>query len=409
MKRVLIFSTTYSPFVGGAELAVEAITNRIDKNDIQFDVITLRFDSELEKKEEVGNVNVYRVGFTKSGADMSDLVKFPLKINKLIFPFVACFKACSLHKKNKYDAIWAIMASYSGFAALFFKFIHPKVPYLLTLQEGDPIEYIKKKVRFVYPLFKRIFTKADFIQVISSYLGKWAKDMGYKGKLEIVPNAVDTSMFSIEYYEGELAELKEEFGKKSDDKWLITTSRLVKKNAVDDVIRALSQLSENIKFIILGIGPDMEMLKDLAKERGVENRVKFLGLVNSKEIPKYLKISDIFIRPSLSEGFGNSFVEAMAAGVPVIATQEGGIADFLFDVKRNPDRAATGWAVDTKSPESIANAIKDILNNPEQTKKVVENAEKLAFEKYDWNLISRDMKSKVFDKLLIDANEEDTH
>ncbi|MBT4277471.1 glycosyltransferase [Candidatus Falkowbacteria bacterium] len=395
-KKVLIFSLAYPPFVGGAELAIKEETDRI--KDIEFDMVTLRFDRDLPKFERVGNVNVYRIGFTKPGAKMEDLVKYPLKLNKLIFPFIACFKASKLHKKNKYDAIWAMMAAYAGFAAMFFKTRHPKVPYLLTLQEGDPIDYILKKVRFVKPLFKRIFTKADYLQAISNYLASWGKGMGFKGELKLVPNAVNTAHFSQEYNEEELNELKKELGKKDNDKYVITTSRLVLKNAVDDVIKSLQYLPDNIKFLVLGDGPDKEKLDKLVEKLKVKDRVKFLGLVDHKVMPKYLKASDIFIRASLSEGFGNSFIEAMAAEIPVIATQEGGIADFLFDSEKNPNKKSTGWAVNKRDPKGIAQAIKKILDNQEQTKKTVENAKKMAFEKYDWNIIAKDMEG-IFKKI----------
>ncbi len=116
-------------------------------------------------------------------------------------------------------------------------------------------------------------------------------------------------------------------------------------------------------------------------------------------MPKYLKVSDIFIRPSLSEGFGNSFVEAMASEIPVIATQEGGIADFLFDANRNPDKETTGWAVDVRNPKQISEAVKDILSNHEKTQKVIATAKKMVIEKYDWDIISKDMHQKVFNKL----------
>ena len=396
-KRILIFSTVYVPFVGGAEVAIKEITDRID--DIEFDMVTLRFDKNLPKFERVGNINIYRIGFASSNPTMSDLVKFPLNLNKLLFPFSACLKASRLHRKNSYDGIWAMMAAYAGFGALFFKFSHPKVPYLLTLQEGDPIDYIKRKVRFIFPLFKKIFTKADFIQTISTYLAEWAIDMDFKGSLEIVPNAVNTAHFIQEYSEDDLNLLKEKLGKKADDKYMITTSRLVLKNACDDVIKSLKYLPKNIKFIILGDGPDKEILKNLAESEEVSERVEFLGLVDHKEMPKYLKVSDIFIRPSLSEGFGNSFVEAMASEIPVIATQEGGIADFLFDANRNPDKETTGWAVDVRNPKQISEAVKDILSNHEKTQKVIATAKKMVIEKYDWDIISKDMHQKVFNKL----------
>jgi glycosyltransferase involved in cell wall biosynthesis len=98
---------------------------------------------------------------------------------------------------------------------------------------------------------------------------------------------------------------------------------------------------------------------------------------------------------------GNSFVEAMAARLPVIATQEGGIADFLFDAKRNPDKPTTGWAVDKDSPRQIAEAVEDIIAHREQVEVVLQNACTLAVSKYDWSLIAKDMREKVFAPLFV--------
>jgi len=116
-------------------------------------------------------------------------------------------------------------------------------------------------------------------------------------------------------------------------------------------------------------------------------------------MPLMLAACDIFIRPSRSEGMGNSFIEAMAAELPVIATQEGGIADFLFDAKKNPGTPTTGWAVSKDAPQEIADAVQDILAHPEQVAHVKATAKALALEKYDWDLIAGDMK-ELFDRLL---------
>jgi phosphatidylinositol alpha-1,6-mannosyltransferase len=145
--------------------------------------------------------------------------------------------------------------------------------------------------------------------------------------------------------------------------------------------------------VILGEGKEDVALKMLAIRLGVADRVYFFGSVNNSTVIQYLHSSDIFIRPSRSEGMGNSFIEAMAAGLPVIATQEGGIADFLFDAKRNPDKETTGWAVDVDSPEQIAEVVQDILAHPEQVARVRANALALVKEKYDWNLIATQMRA----------------
>jgi glycosyltransferase involved in cell wall biosynthesis len=89
----------------------------------------------------------------------------------------------------------------------------------------------------------------------------------------------------------------------------------------------------------------------------------------------------------------------MAAGIPVIATQVGGISDFLFDEELNPDKAPTGWAVEPHNPKNIADKVEKILTNKEKTKQIVVNAQKLVLEKYDWNLIASQMKEIFLNKL----------
>lgn len=401
MKRILIFSLAYYPdVVGGAEVAIKEITDRIDTKDIVFDMVTLRYNSSLPKFEQIGNVNVYRIGFTRKTPPIADLGQFPLAINKYLFPYLGYLKASTLHRKNHYDGIWAMMANYASFAALFFKIHHPRVKFLLTLQEGDPIEYVKHRVRFAFPVFKRVFTHANFVQTISNYLAGFARNMEYTGPLEVVPNAVNVAHFAQEYSENELKVLKHRLGKKEGDFFLITTSRMVAKNAVDEVIRALPLLPPQVKFLILGIGPDEEMLRKLAHEMGVEERVQFLGQVLHEEMPKYLKISDVFIRPSRSEGLGNSFLEAMAAGIPVIATPVGGIPDFLVDPDQSPGRPATGLFASINDPESIARQVKRLTSDPALRAWLFINGRTMVAEKYDWSLIARTMKEKVFDKLL---------
>jgi glycosyltransferase involved in cell wall biosynthesis len=156
----------------------------------------------------------------------------------------------------------------------------------------------------------------------------------------------------------------------------------------------------DVYFDILGVGDDESMLKELARKLGVADRVRFVGHVDHKDMPAYLHKADIFIRPSRSEGQGASFIEAMAAGLPVIATQVGGIADFLFDAKRNPEKPATGYAVAVDSPEHIAEAIKEIMDNPQEAERVAERAKKLALEDYQWDRLAKRMREEVFGPLL---------
>jgi glycosyltransferase involved in cell wall biosynthesis len=224
------------------------------------------------------------------------------------------------------------------------------------------------------------------------------KAMGHNKEIEIVPNGVDLKNFTRDFTEDELLSLKVNLKKRTEDVFLITTSRLVKKNAVGDVISALPHLPSHIKFIVIGEGPDKDKLSKLVKDLKLENRVTFVGHIDHKDIPKYLKVSDIFIRPSLSEGFGNSFIEAMASKIPVIATPVGGIVDFLKSPAEGEN--PTGLFCKPNNPTSIANTVEAYLNDEGLRNKIVDNAYKMVTENYDWTKISHDMRNKVFNKIL---------
>lgn len=387
MKHVLIFSLAYYPRVGGAEVALKEITDRIE--DIEFHLVTLNFGDAREGR--MGNVVIHRIGNGSS------------YLGKILFIPLAAREALRLHKSLRFDAFWAMM-SYMLFPIVLLGWRGMSVPYLLTLQEGDPFEHVfdRLRIRPFRPMLASGFRNATAVQAISSFLAQWATRAGFPGTPDVIPNGVDTAHFTHPYTDAEIAAMNEKLGKKEGDVFLVTTSRLVHKNAVDDVIRALPHLPANVRFIVYGVGPDDAMLRRLASELKVAERVSFMGQIRHEELPLALKACDIFIRPSRSEGMGNSFIEAMAAGLPVIATQEGGIADFLFDAKRNPDKETTGWAVDKDSPEAIAATVEDVIARPDEVARVTATATRMALEKYDWDLIAKEMRA-VFDRTFAGA------
>ncbi|MBT4730800.1 glycosyltransferase family 4 protein, partial [Candidatus Woesearchaeota archaeon] len=126
-------------------------------------------------------------------------------------------------------------------------------------------------------------------------------------------------------------------------------------------------------------------------------RVLFVGHIEHGELPKYLHISDVFVRPSLSEGLGISFIEAMAAGVPVVATEVGGITDFLKN-------GETGLFCGVHDPRGISEKTELLMGDNTLRENIIKNAQAMVKDTYDWNLITKDMKEKVFDKLNIRKN-----
>jgi len=402
-KRVLIFSVTYEPFVGGAEVAVREITERFrtQAKEYVFDMITIRFDKNLPEHERVGNVNIYRVGYGRFGANISDTYKFPLSLNKYLFPFVAYRMARKLHSEHFYDLIWSIQANYAGFAALFTKWALPHVPFLLTLQEGDPPKRYRNRVGPLLPLYEAIFRNANFVHAISHFLKDLARSMGYWGPLEVIPNGVDVERFLEGSNKSTPEQIELRLRKSRDETYIVTTSRLVKKNAVSDIIRCLTYLPETTKLLVLGDGPLGKRLWKLAKRLGVSKRVFFAGRVSQKDVPSYLAVSDIFVRPSLSEGQGVSFIEAMAAGLPVIATPVGGIPDFLHDPSTKLGGVTpTGLFCEVHNPASIAKQVERINGDEKLRERLVTNARLMVKEKYDWEKLVAEMKEKAFSKVL---------
>lgn len=392
-RKILIFSLVYYPhYVGGAEAAVKEIADRINPEVTEFHMITLSRSSLDKKEEKFGNVVLHRIGFPIFKQDVVSYHRFVLFINKLLYPVSAFFKANSLHKKYSFHATWSLMANYAGYSAYFFKIFNPRVSFILSLQEGDSEEHLKYKWAGLIDLSWRLtLKKADFLVAISNYLLDRAKTFGFRGEAYLIPNGVDLGKFDMEIWKDGKIKIRKDWGFKEDDVVLITSSRLNVKNGVVDVIKALANLSDNIKFIIFGIGELENELKKLVQKLNLESRVKFMGFVSHDDLPGYLKASDIFIRPSLSEGMGNSFLEAMAARLPVIATPVGGIVDFLRD-------GETGYFCKPEDPESIVVAVNRCVSDPNKNQ-VIENAYKMVVEKYDWNNIAVDMGQKIFAKI----------
>ena len=384
-KKVLIVSMAYFPrFVGGAEVAIKEITDRLS-DEYEFHLVTLRYDSTLPRESKEGNVYVHRIGFSTQAPTLSDLRKLPLHLNKYLFQFSAYLKARKLHRAHRYDMVWSMMAHSAGIPGALFKITYPRVPFLLTLQEGDTPEHIAHAARPSLFLFNLAFVRADAVQAISHFLAAWAKRQGAKRRVDVIPNGVDVSRFSTRQTKEEREKKRKELCSDDEATLLVTVSRLVKKNGVDLVIRALPHLPSRVTFVVAGDGPEKENLKHLAASLEVEDRVLFLGEVSQQDLPLLLSSCDMFIRASRSEGQGIAFIEAMAMGLPTIGTNVGGIPDFLRE-------SETGFLAEPTS-ESIASAVVRAIEHPIETNRVAEGGQRLVKEKYDWNGIATEMGS----------------
>lgn len=362
-SRVLILTTAYLPQVGGSELAIKNITDRLPE--IFFDLITSRPSRNIPEFEKNGNVNVYRVG--------NSFGLFSFLLPKNFLPVSVFLKAHQLIQKNgPYKTIHAYQASQAAGGGWLLKWRYPKIPFMVTVQEGK----VLNKQSLLTRIFRYfILRKADLVTVISNYLAQYVKSQNPKVPIVTIPNGVDLNKF-----------------RPNDNhvysKTIITSSRLVEKNGVGDLMEAMARVKNKIpeaRLKIIGDGPLKENLKLKTKKLNLENNIEFLGEISNDLLPEYLSGADIFVRPSLSEGLGTAFLEAMAVGLPIIGTLVGGIPDFLKD-------GETGLFCQMGNPSDIADKIIKLLEDVELRNKLTRNGRKLIEEKYDWDLIASKFK-----------------
>jgi UDP-glucose 4-epimerase len=394
-KRVLIFSLVYYPnFHGGAEPAIKEITDRIAPEDIEFHMVTCRWNSRIPRTERYGNVIVHRIGFGIPDPTFRQYGEhWKLKWNKYLFQIFGGVKGIQLHARYRFDGVWSMMALSAGIPAVVFNWFSPRTPYILTLQEGTPAEHNTRVMRRAWPLYSRAFTKATIIQSISEYLSSWARDMGYKGEIVLIKNGANPNDLKNAFSEDEVQKMRDKLGKKEGDIYLVNTSRLAHQKGLDTILHALTKLPDHIKLVAVGDGEDEQKLKDLARELKVQHRVIFTGRVDRSVVTLYRKASDIFVAPSRSEGLGNAFVSALASRIPLITSGVGGIADYAIDGK-------TAWIVPPEDPDALAAKVLEVLAHPDQAREVSEAARSMVERDYDWDRIAHLMQTKVFDPVL---------
>src|SRR3989338_8723846 len=353
-RRIFIFTTAYRPLIGGSEIALEEMVRHLP--DIFFDIVTPRHKRAFLAKECGSNFCVYRVGF-----GLGEL------IDKLAFPCLGALKAFRLMFKHKYTALHAYQASYGGGAAWLVKTFVPKIKFILTLQEGKGLDKQSWGIKFFRNL---IIKKADAVTAISVYLADFARNVIPKAIISVIPNGVDTEKFKP--------------GGNPEKNTLITVSRLVPKNGVGDLVKAMKKVLDEIpdaQFIIVGVAPLCKYYELRIKNYGLEDQIKMIGGVSYDETPDYLHQARIFVRPSLSEGLGSAFLEAMASGLAVIGTPVGGIPDFLKD-------GETGLFCKPGNPDDIADKMIKLLKNDELRNRLIDNGRRLVQEKYRWDIIA---------------------
>jgi glycosyltransferase involved in cell wall biosynthesis len=221
----------------------------------------------------------------------------------------------------------------------------------------------KRWVQRCYVLLERIAARSCtlIISVSEEHRQRAIRErVGSAGKIVTVLNGIDVGAF------GRLAaqEARERLGMETEDTVIGVASRLAPKKGIDDLIRAFPEIHRahpHTRLVLVGEGPSRKELERQAKNTGLAERIHFAGF--RQEIPDFLAAFDIAVQPSISEGLSVSLLEAMAAGRPVVACDIAGNREIITP-------GANGILVAPSNPQELGAAIRFLLDNPEQARKL---------------------------------------
>ena len=247
------------------------------------------------------------------------------------------------------------------------------LPFITTLH-GTDITLLGKDKSF-QPVIEFAINQSDAVTAVSESLKEDTYQFFDINKdIEVIPNFIDPSLYRF----AEDIELRAQFAEK--DEVIIThISNFRKVKRVNDVIRIFEGVQHQLsaKLLMVGDGPELHQVKNLARELGISDKVFFLG--KSKRIEQITSISDVFLLPSETESFGLVALEAMASGVAVVSSNVGGLPEVNID-------GLTGFLNEVGDIEGMIASVLTILKDKDVLARFKTNALEHS-QKYELNKI----------------------
>jgi glycosyltransferase involved in cell wall biosynthesis len=225
---------------------------------------------------------------------------------------------------------------------------------------------------------KETLKEADRIITVSNATKEYVLSLGAKPeKIKVLHNGVDLVRFKP--MTGKREEMRRKLGIPQNSIVAVTVRRLVYKNGIDTLIEGANtavRKNPKIIFLVVGKGPDLNSVQIKIRQLGIENNFRLTGFVSDEDLPFYYNAADFFVLPSKSgEGLPLVALEAMACGLPVIATNVGGISEILME--------DYGKLVTANQPELLAEAILEFSSVDFSSRKLELRA--MVEEKFSWD------------------------
>lgn len=366
--KIGIFTDTYNPNVSGVVTSINMLEQELKKRGHEVYIFA---PSKSIKPEPNDSQNLYM------------LKSMPLLVARQYKNRIAAFYSRDIAKKIK-ELNLDIIHTQSEFSlGLFGKIISRKfsIPFIHTYHTmwEDYMHYIVpiKGGRNIYPKrFARTFSK-NFVrkaECIITPSKKTEKYLKYRCKIKnkpiyVIPTGIDIKPFECSNFSNKDKEdLKNKLGISKNDKVIIFLGRVAEEKSIDvlmDNMPTIFKTIPNTKFLIVGDGPSKDTLIEQAKNLGISDKVIFTGRIPWEDVPKYYNIADIFVNASLTETQGLTFIEAMSAGLPVVAKYAPNLTEYIYNNKNG---------ILVKKNSDFAKVIISILNNKNLAEKLTKNA-----------------------------------
>lgn len=371
--KILFLNYEYPPLGGGAGNATAYLLKEYTKiPDMEVHLVTSSVDETIHHSTVGGNIFVHTLPIGKNGKNIHHQSEKDL----LTYAWKGYQFADVLMKKEKFDVVHAFFTVPCGFMAMKLSKKY-NVPYIVSLRGADVPGYSERFTllyNLLRPLTRMIWTRASNIVSNSSGLRTLALKTNQEQEISIIPNGIDIEEF-IPDTEKEIDGYVR----------ILCVSRLTPRKGINYLIDAMQILlakdaERKIELWIVGEGGATESLKEQAKELHIEKNVKFFGLVKHDELAKYYKMADVFCLPSLNEGMSNTMLEALASGMPIVATVTGGTEELVSD-------GENGFYVDQKSPEDLAEKLEQLILD-DVIRKRFGTASRVRAEKMSWRNVA---------------------
>lgn len=371
--RSLLITYDFPPIVSGIATVFYNIWKSLPAD--QCLVLAPRVRGSLEF-DRANGIQVVRKKYSLE----TDIIK---KFLSAILLFVHTMR---ITRKEKIDLLICGQPMIIGAVGLIFRKLF-NMPYHVWVYGGETIKF--KDSKLFLKMLKCILDNADRVITNSSYTDEEYSRFGIPDeKLLKVTPGVDADQFRPDMDVRDLV-------KKHDlenRRVIMTVGRLVPRKGNDTVIRSLKKVVEkipDIRYVIIGNGPEKKRLQMLAHELHLEDHIVFAGFVSDEDLPKYYNACDLYVLPNREtdgfeavEGFGISFIEAGACGKPVIGGRSGGTSDSVLN-------GETGVLIDPLDTELLADQIIQILSDRELAGSYGMKGRERVMKDFRWEMISK--------------------